>query len=561
MGWRKHQQDLLTITELMKFDRKVKTVIAWVTSGGGKSALPIIFSHRLIPSIAQKIAWITPRDNLRSQGELNYIDKEFRKLLGHQLEIRATEPEIDPSRGKTGFVTTYHSIVADAKNRKFFVDDFLKYNYLLVLDEPHHIARDSEYHKAIQQLYDLSAAQLLMSGTLDRSNNGPIAFLPYLEPDMFGKSPVDLSDTETLRFIQYDMRAALGERAIIPMYFELLDGAVSWEKYGAEFKADKISEVDNSEIGDAIYTTLRTDFAHHLLLRTIDHWRAHRIHNPRSLLLVVAPSQKLGRTYLQWVKDAGIIKSDIAISDESKIARENIAKFRNQELEVLVTVQMAYEGMDVPPITHIACLTHIRARPWIEQMLARAIRYDKDAGPWGQQKAWIFAPDDQWFRDVMQEIKEIQEPFYRLPDEGPPPPGPFEPTVPLSSSVDSARGTGLEPEEEVDSKEHEELTEALKEVGLYGLATTYQAKMLRSAVLKNKPTRAPEETVSKREDDIKTKIEDWINSKFYKGDGQIIIDINTAIKNRYHKRRPDMTEQELQTVWDERFIWSAPFKT
>jgi hypothetical protein len=62
---------------------------------------------------------------------------------------------------------------------------------------------------------------------------------------------------------------------------------------------------------------------------------------------------------------------------------------------------MAYEGLDVKPITHIACLTRIRSKPWIEQMLARATRHDPDAGPWYSQEAHVFTPDDKMMHIVV----------------------------------------------------------------------------------------------------------------------------------------------------------------
>ena len=37
---------------------------------------------------------------------------------------------------------------------------------------------------------------------------------------------------------------------------------------------------------------------------------------------------------------------------------------------------MAYEGLDVPEVAVVAALTHIRSRPWLEQMVARATRVD-----------------------------------------------------------------------------------------------------------------------------------------------------------------------------------------
>src|SRR5262245_35389871 len=162
-SWRKHQKELVTITNLMRFDPKLRMVVAWVTPGGGKSALPLIFGQHLIPIRGRRLAWITPRDNLRTQGESTFLDQRFRALLGHSLEIRATEPEADPCRATNGFITTYQSIIADAKHNRHFQTEFRQHSYLLVLDELQHAAVGSEYHRALIPLVDLSIAVLIMT--------------------------------------------------------------------------------------------------------------------------------------------------------------------------------------------------------------------------------------------------------------------------------------------------------------------------------------------------------------------------------------------------------------
>ena len=74
---------------------------------------------------------------------------------------------------------------------------------------------------------------------------------------------------------------------------------------------------------------------------------------------------------------------------------------------------MAYEGLSVDEISHIIALTHIRSVPWIEQMLARAVRINKQAGPYESQVAHIFAPDDILFRDICSKIEAEQLPIVR----------------------------------------------------------------------------------------------------------------------------------------------------
>ncbi|MFC7693989.1 hypothetical protein ACFQY5_35190 [Paeniroseomonas aquatica] len=64
---------------------------------------------------------------------------------------------------------------------------------------------------------------------------------------------------------------------------------------------------------------------------------------------------------------------------------------------MMVTVAMAYEGLDAPEVAVVAALTHVRSRPWLEQMVARATRVDPHAGPYSTQRALVFHPDDPLF--------------------------------------------------------------------------------------------------------------------------------------------------------------------
>ena len=62
------------------------------------------------------------------------------------------------------------------------------------------------------------------------------------------------------------------------------------------------------------------------------------------------------------------------------------------EPSMLVTVAMAYEGLDAPEVAVVAALTHIRSRPWLEQMVARATRVDPNAGPYEASAPWCSTP-------------------------------------------------------------------------------------------------------------------------------------------------------------------------
>ena len=69
---------------------------------------------------------------------------------------------------------------------------------------------------------------------------------------------------------------------------------------------------------------------------------------------------------------------------------------------------MAYEGLDAPEVAVVAALTHIRSRPWLEQMVARATRVDPHAGPYATQRALVFHPDDPLFATFRRRMETEQ---------------------------------------------------------------------------------------------------------------------------------------------------------
>jgi hypothetical protein len=64
--------------------------------------------------------------------------------------------------------------------------------------------------------------------------------------------------------------------------------------------------------------------------------------------------------------------------------------------------------MDAPEISHVACLTQIRSVPWLEQMAARATRFNPHGGSYEEQRALIYHPDDPLFRMFRRAI-EIEQ--------------------------------------------------------------------------------------------------------------------------------------------------------
>jgi superfamily II DNA or RNA helicase len=563
---RKHQQELDDLCKEILAGSPSTRIIIGVTPGGGKSLLPVIAAHRLIPDIADAVCWVVPRQSLQRQAEETFLAPAVRSLIGHARTIRASSNEVDPCRGHSGYVTTYQAIHADPH---LHMHEFLRKRYLLFLDELHHVEALGEWHHSLQPLVDHAALVVVMSGTWERNDQHPIGFLPYRSIDN-GLITPDLSPTDDTKIIRYSRTDALREQAIKPLRLYSLDGQAEWlDRQGERCQIASLSAAGN-DLSDALLTALRTEYAHHLLERCVADWQAAQEVRPRSKLLVVAATIHQAQDYLAHLQTLGCSRAAIATSDDSQAAQHAIQRFKRpptdrQHLDALVTVAMAYEGLDVPAITHIACLTHIRSKPWIEQMAARAARVDKGI-PYHEQVGHIYGPDDDLLHACFAAIRAEQEPFLkeRIETEDPDGPAgtgtdvdrlPSPGILPLTSSATRERAMDLTDGTQAEYEELAHIRTALERHGLHGLVDPIQAlELVRDLHPRSSDPPATEDdpahllTPSERERTMRQQIEQAIR-RIEAQSGIEHGTINQSIVREFGKSRRHMTESELQIIW------------
>jgi len=275
----------------------------------------------------------------------------------------------------------------------------------------------SAWSRAILPLLECAAVRLLLSGTLERADGRGILWLPYRRGPKASTREIAL-DAPGWAVIGYSRAQALRERAVLPVTFGALDGEATWRAAeGVEVGPHRLAAPYPSETTrPALFTALRTGFAEALLREAFVAVRDLRARRRRERglppgetalglgkLLVVAPDQENARRYLelvqQWVPGNQARSVAQLASSDTPGSHEAIAKFRLlSEPSVLVTVAMAYEGLDVPEVAVVAALTHIRSRAWLEQMVARSTRLDPHAGRYEAQRALVFHPDDPLFQ-------------------------------------------------------------------------------------------------------------------------------------------------------------------
>ena len=419
----------------------ITDILAAVTPGGGKSLLPVIAAAKLLAAnIIDRVCWVVPRDSLRLQAEESFADPTWRRTLGHAVAVRAADNAPDPGRGLHGYVTTYQSIGAAPA---LHLAEFRRHRTLLVLDEVHHLPALTDmapdpladpaapdvaagWSRALLPLLETARLRLLLSGTLQRADGRPILWLPYRSGPRVKTREVDLA-APGWAVVGYSRAQALAERAVLPVLFGAVDGEASWldESQLPTGPHRLFSPWPVETTRPALFTALRTGFAEQLLREAFTAVRRLRSDRRRDRglsagqdarglgkLLVVAPDQANARRYAEilrgWVPpvQAGMVQ--LATSDE-RDAHEALARFRlTAEPSVLVTVAMAYEGLDAPEVAVVAALTHIRSRAWLEQMIARATRIDPNGGSYAAQRALVFHPDDPLFARFRRSIETEQ---------------------------------------------------------------------------------------------------------------------------------------------------------
>ena len=387
MTLRKHQAEVVAACREILDGSPIREIILSVTPGGGKSFVPVILADNLIPAVVEKLCWVVPRNALKYQGEAEFLNARW----GTSCRIRAVDGPQELSRGCDGFITTYQAV---GQNPEAYAAEFRKHRYILFLDEFHHVAQGSEWHMAFRGMVCNAALVVKASGTLSRGDGEKIAFLQYK-----ANGTPDLSDCSIQRCITYSRSQAIRDGAILRVEFKTVDGTSEWEELDGTRLTSNLS---GEESAKALFTALRTEFADQLLEAALQEFMEIGGAYPAAKMLVVAPNIGIAKAYYDYLAREGLF-TRIATSADTPAARRNIEDFKRGVYHTLVTVAMAYEGLNVPEVSVICCLTHIRSVPWLEQCFARANR----PAP-GKPRAVVYAPADWSFKKAVRMIEQEQ---------------------------------------------------------------------------------------------------------------------------------------------------------
>jgi len=520
---RSHQKEAVDIAGSVATGSDIRQVLIHVVPGGGKSWIPPLVLDQM-PS-DYKLGWFVPRISLRDQAESG-CHEDF------GLEIRGSGNDQNPARDSRGFVTTHAALT---ENPSLWMREMERSKYVVVIDECHHAKRSrdestNQLYAAINKLpYDLL---LLMTGTLETNDSTFIWGVNYAESEK-GLVP-DFSSSCDAR-IWYGRKKAIEEGAVIEVEFHHHDGPVRWETLEGK-QNSRLSEATREQESGAIQTAIKTEIADAMLSECLIDWieRGEK-------MLVVAFNQdqareiekKLFRTH----------KTFLAISDNDR-ARDDIKRFKKTDRAILVTCQMAYEGLDDKRLTHGCCLTAIRSKPWIEQMLARLWRSAPQ-----KDKCFWWVPDDPRMNRVICRIHDEDVAAIRdLKTCGNGSPG-IDIVIPISSDVDAIRIAGMNGESVSTRPYHNETQDKLMEwAESQSIDTSSEEFAAFMESLKTKKSSDQYQTVSEREDILRTKIKKLCSRNDYGNGWEQSTTAKILKEKNNYKSTTDMGELELENA-------------
>lgn len=402
---RRHQQETYQ-RALDVVERKVddKVTVLQVTPGGGKSLAASIFAHVLIRSgYVDRVVIVVPRDSLRTQMRDGFCEPD----RGLHLHVGASASDVSQRFifSSAGYVTTYQAVAQSAGERHIKATHALR--TLVILDEVHHLVDEEGrgWVPGVRALVSAATHVLAMSGGLGRDDAKPVPFIPYLE----NRSPV--------KHVIYSRSDALEERAIIPIRVDMLDGDTEYFHKGRDHEVT-LSEAAPDQEKAARRTALKLDaYREELLGRALSAWDGYvgGYSGYRSQLIVICDSQADAQNAARRIREIHPkYEIALAISEEGSKAVRALRRFRDVAADILVTCQMAYEGLDAPFATHMAYMSRIRSVPWMDQAFARVTRFNSRCGlTWEKQKAYIFAPCDPSMKAYVAQLQKEQDDRYR----------------------------------------------------------------------------------------------------------------------------------------------------
>jgi superfamily II DNA or RNA helicase len=218
--------------------------------------------------------------------------------------------------------------------------------------------------------------------------------------------------------ITYGYDDALRDGGVVrPVYFPRFDGQMEWSTpSGDVLRAGFSDELTRDQTSARLRTALSLDgdWLPQVLTQADQRLRSIRATHPDAGGLVIAIDVDHARGIARLLRDRLGITADVVVSDDPT-ASSKIAAFANGERPWLVSVRMVSEGVDIPRLRVGVYATTVATELFFRQAVGRFVRWQSGRG---DQRAYVFIPDDPRLRTHAFRVAESRRHALRPPDSG-----------------------------------------------------------------------------------------------------------------------------------------------
>lgn len=390
-------------------------------TGGGKTLTAGHWICKNYLDKGKKVLWLAHRHELLEQAKSTFAEKlafndifenktsfNYRLISGlhdKPINIQKTDDLIISSKDSlnAGFNHLYNNWIKNNTEQIF-----------LVIDEAHH-ATAKTYRKLIKNIQEnVTHFQMLgLTATPFRTAESEQGLLEKVFPD-------DI-------VYKIDLRTLIRLGILSEPHFEEVSTGMNFIENLTEKEIENINKLDINSIGENIAETIANNKDRNHLI--VNKYLLNKDKYKQTIVFALNVDNAIALNAL--FNEVGV-KSDYVISTikdaitgvtiSSKDNKEKIARFRKEEIQVLINVNILTEGTDVPNVQSI-----FLARPTISsilmtQMIGRGLRGLKAGGTkeayivsfvdeWQNRISWVnpeklFIEDNIDFNDVDKETKK-----------------------------------------------------------------------------------------------------------------------------------------------------------
>ena len=438
---REWQESALNHIKILWREHGTKPLIA-ACPGSGKTWFSVFASQVAIKERGiQLILVVSPTVNIKNQWCETF---EAAGIEAHDsadnesLRFRK-DNKLDMLEGKKALCITYAQLAKDAE---LFEHLALKYKTLFIADEIHHADDNEIFGQKVSAIAEVSHLRLALSGTPFNTNGGALAMCPtVIEYDDEGRKI-----RKAMPHYTYEYSRAISDNVCRPVEFiKVLGKGTSTYKTLADDRIyQKVVDLTRENKTDIIGPLLdpHGEFFEKMAVDALTSLTSIKKIDGRAGMLVCARNIEHGNQVAKTIQRICKSSSEwdsysiLEIYNDTKGAHDRIKQLDRDNTDIVITVKMISEGIDVKRLRVGLYATDYRTRMFFIQFVGRFIRWETRIDP--SQYASIVIPGHIDLIEYAREIELMVDSSYVLGyKDGPPGPGPDQTSIYLGTETEA----------------------------------------------------------------------------------------------------------------------------